>query len=366
MPGVGEPWIPGKSLDALERRLAERAVATAEQAEPHLWGPERADWLAILDAEYGGIIVALRWAIEAKERDIALAISSALWPYWQARGKVAEGRELAESALALQTSGRLVVDARALHGAGVLALLEGDRVTAESRLGRARDLWIELDEPAWLGRCLNSLCVIAYRDGDLRTARDHARQATGILRKYGGRGALVRVLKDAALIEIADDDLDRAEELLTEAREIARDERNVAAEARILGNLSTVAQNRERWDHARELSEKAITMLAAEDDLEGVAFGLRGLGYICTSLGDLESAGTYFDDAIQLSTVLGNRWAVGETLRYKARLAIRAGHPAQAATLLASSMALFEETGDAAGSADVQSELAAIGPTNQD
>lgn len=353
-PRAAEPWVPGKSLDALERRLADRAVSIAEQAEPHLWGPERAEWLARLDAEYSNIEVALRWAIEAQERETALKLSSALWPYWDTRGKVAEGRGLAESALALGTLGRSTTEAKAVHGAGVLAFLNGDLEAARTRLVRARDLWVERDEPEWLGRCLNSICVVEHRCRNLSAAREHARQAMEILRGRGSDDVLVRVLKDAALVEIADGNLDRADSLLEEGIVLARRGRSVAGEARLLGVKSSVAQHREQWRDARDLTERSIAMLAAEDDFEGVAFGLRSLGYICSETADKEVAWAHFSDSLTLSQALGSTWGAGQSLQYLAELAEERDDFDEARSLYERSLEHFALAGDQRRSDEVQ------------
>jgi DNA-binding SARP family transcriptional activator len=363
---AARPWIPGASLDELERRLAARAVAIAEQAEPHLWGPERPDWLARLDADYDDIMAALRWAIETEDRDTALALSSALWPYWQARGRVADGRKLAEMSLSVGTAGSSTADAKAVHAAGVLALVDGDLSAAEDRLIRARDLWIELDEATWLGRCLNSICVLAYRRCEYAAAREHARQATDILGRPGNDSLLVRTLKDAALVEIADGQLDRADELLHEALELSASSNNVAAEARILGDLSTVAQHRELWDDARLLSERAITMLAGEDDLEGVAFCLRSLGHISAESSDPAQAQTHFSDSLRLSRVLGDAWAAGQSLQYLAELAVSRERPESAKDLYEQSLPLFERAGDEHRALAVQAALADLATESGD
>ena len=312
--------------------------------------------MAILDAEYGGIIVALRWAIGAGARDCAAAIVCLVAVLGRAR-QGRRGPRTRRIRPRAGTLGRSITEAKAVHGAGVLALLDGDLDVARTRLTRARDLWVERDEPAWLGRCLNSICVVEHRSSNRSAAREHARQAIEILRGRGSDDVLVRVLKDAALVEIADRNLDRADALLDEAVELARHGRNVGGEARILGVKSSVAQHREQWRDARELTERSISMLAAEDDFEGVAFGLRSLGYICAETSDEEVAWAHFSDSLTLSQALGSTWGAGQSLQFLAELAERRDKLDEARSLYQRSLENFVAASDHRRSEEVRTAL---------
>jgi hypothetical protein len=73
----------------------------------------------------------VRWSIDAGEGVLALRLTAALWRFWQAFGQVADGRQLAEDALAMPeapTSGS--ERAWALGAAGSLAYWQADSATA--------------------------------------------------------------------------------------------------------------------------------------------------------------------------------------------------------------------------------------------
>ena len=80
-------------LDASEtrRRHAAHVLALAEQAEPHLTGPDQAEWLARLSDDRDNLRAAIESAIEADDADTALRIAGAIWPAWEIWGEFREG-----------------------------------------------------------------------------------------------------------------------------------------------------------------------------------------------------------------------------------------------------------------------------------
>ncbi|HEY7595421.1 MAG TPA: BTAD domain-containing putative transcriptional regulator, partial [Actinophytocola sp.] len=84
---------------ATRARHAEHHLALAEQADPHLRGPEQLEWLATLGAEHDNLMAALRWAVrEAPET--ALRLVAALGAYWWLSGRRGQAGEAAAALLA--------------------------------------------------------------------------------------------------------------------------------------------------------------------------------------------------------------------------------------------------------------------------
>jgi len=91
----------GRELE-LRRRHANAFLVLAEAAARHLPGADQPRWLDRLALDHANLQAATRWAIDARETELALRLVSALWRYWQLDGHLAEGRELIDASLAMQ------------------------------------------------------------------------------------------------------------------------------------------------------------------------------------------------------------------------------------------------------------------------
>ncbi len=66
----------------LRRRHADWFVRLAEEAEPHLHGPDASGWLARLRQDHDNLVQALEWSLDAEPAD-ALRLVGALWQFWE-------------------------------------------------------------------------------------------------------------------------------------------------------------------------------------------------------------------------------------------------------------------------------------------
>ncbi|MFB9677807.1 BTAD domain-containing putative transcriptional regulator [Streptosporangium vulgare] len=77
--------VAGES-EALRRAHADHFLELAREADPHLRRAEQLRWLEILGAEHANLQAALRWAVEAREVELALGLFACLSPYFWMRG----------------------------------------------------------------------------------------------------------------------------------------------------------------------------------------------------------------------------------------------------------------------------------------
>ena len=57
------------------------------------------EWLQRLETDHNNLRAALNWAMEERDPDTALRLSSAVWHFWYARGYLTEGSRWLEEAL---------------------------------------------------------------------------------------------------------------------------------------------------------------------------------------------------------------------------------------------------------------------------
>ena len=131
------------------RHHAVAMLALLEEAAPHLPGARQAHWLDRLAHDQANIRSATRWAIDAVEVELALGLVAKAWRFWQMAGHLAEGRDLADAALAMPgaeapTAARL----GAIVAAGGIAYWRAEVEAATRYYEEELDLAIRLGDRA--------------------------------------------------------------------------------------------------------------------------------------------------------------------------------------------------------------------------
>jgi non-specific serine/threonine protein kinase len=101
-------------------------LSFAEQADQKRRGVEKEAQLDRLEREHDNLRAALEWSRGREESEATLRLAAALGRFWWRRGYRSEGRAWLEGVLAKESGVSVSVKARALHGAGVLAWVQGD------------------------------------------------------------------------------------------------------------------------------------------------------------------------------------------------------------------------------------------------
>jgi len=300
-------------------------LALAEAAEPGLTGAEQAQWLKWLEVEHDNLQGALGWARDGGDVEMGLRLAGAMWRFWETRGYMDEGRRWLDTLLAESegSNGAPVaadVQAKALNGAGMLALHQGDhaRATAlhEEGLARAR---ARGDVPG-VAAALNNLALSAYRQGD------YAR-ATGLF-----------------------------EECLTYRREA----NDGVATAMALNNLAVVAELQGGYSRALALQEESLTLRRGAGHKAGIAGSTNNLGTLAYQVGDLERAERLLQESLTLQRELEHKRGIAVSLNTLGLVAYQRGNYHGAWSLLQESLALYRDLGDADGIAGVLVNLGAI------
>ena len=134
-------------MEVIGRAHAAYYLRLAEEAEPQLLGSEQVSWLDRLEREHENLRAALSWYLAGEEREMALRFASSLLPFWWLRGHLREGRTMLTRALETTETIPAAIRARALAGAGHLALLLSDHSQAEARCEESLALFRQLEDP---------------------------------------------------------------------------------------------------------------------------------------------------------------------------------------------------------------------------
>jgi tetratricopeptide (TPR) repeat protein len=264
-------------------------------------------WYERLAAEHEQLQSDLGWL---RERDVerGLRLAGVVWPYWVARGHLAEGRTWLTELLARTPAEPRTFDrTKALYGAAILAFLQGD----------ADDARLLLDESLTGARGLGERTLEA--DGLIGLAR----------------------------VAIVDGD---PVEMERRARESADAARAVADERRLgtaLHHVAEALRRQGRYEEALPFYRDAIERHRALGDRRSVALELHNLGHTARQTGDRDAAAERLRESFSLAAKLKHERLVGYCLLDFAGLAADEGLHARAARLVGASDALFAAIGAA-------------------
>jgi predicted ATPase/class 3 adenylate cyclase len=252
----------GEKSQTRTRHLA-HFLSLAEEAAPHLMGPEQGTWLKRLDIERENLLVAHAWCDRAEGgAELGLRLLNAVRTYWISRGLGVLGLRVSSEALARAGAGeRNLLRCQALDATaylayfmgrfgeaqrfseeclaiareigskdrvvaaltllGAVALGKDDRAAAKNYLEESRTLARELEDTFRLETALTGLAELYRIEGDLDAAEPLYEESLALNRKEGVGSNIAVNLLNVAMVAIGRGMADRARTMLVEAFEIA-------------------------------------------------------------------------------------------------------------------------------------------------
>ena len=279
-------------------------LTLTEQAEPQLHGPQPAEWLSRLDAEYDNLRAVLRWSL-ANDRVTAARIAGALRNFWVFRGYLTEGLGILKEILGATPDVGWAVLGKLLSAAGNISKFQGDYQTAHTM----------------------------YEDG-LRKAQQ-AQDLTQVSLFYRGLGGLA----------LEENNRPAARRFIEQALATAREANDRFGIARSLSMLGDLARSDGDDKAARPWLEEALRVCRQVGDKYATSVIVVNLAAAEYGIGDFAAAEAHFAEGLQMaleSGVAGNRIGITYALDGFAALATRRDEPETAAKLAAAAEGLRE------------------------
>src|SRR4051812_10814160 len=260
-------------VEATRDRHAMWAMSFVEEAQRHLEGHESTAWLLRLAAEDHSLRAALAWADTRHDATLALRLAVALFRYWYTYGRLHEGRDQVNRALAAadEDDVPLALRARALHVEAYFLLYLGEFDAANDRLEQALTIWTEADDSIGIAQAFQTLGTIAEYRGDDDTATARYESALALLRTAGdlrGVGIMLENLADAAYRR---NDLSTASLLAEEALLNIRASGHKPGIVQTLVGSAQVATTQKSFARASELLREALETAVAVEYPLGLA-----------------------------------------------------------------------------------------------
>ena len=340
---------------AVRRRHRDYFVALAEESEPELaGGPKQARRLTRLELEHDNFRAALRWSLAEPGNDAAARICGALYLFWVHRGHYREGLRWCDAAIA-HGAGHIgdAVHAKALLGAGTLAIRLGDAAAARASLEHALVLCRGTHDRVLEARVLNNLATAAFEVRDFAAAQSLLEQAVTINRELGDRTREVICLVNLANAAYSLGNVAAVTAPLERAIALSRSLGLRALESDALGHLAMQAFHRGDYDEARALGESAVAMDREIGVRSHEAQKLLRLAQIAIAAGDFATARNRLREALTTDRDLESAAGEADDLDDVANLAADLGQHRQGAIFAGAADALREATGSVVVPVDV-------------
>jgi len=246
----------------IKDRHVQAFIALAKQAQPHVFGSQRKEWLDRLEMEQDNFRTALDWTLASGDAKDAMQLSACLWRFWQMRGHIHEGRARVAQALALPTS---------------------------------------QDYPAERLQALEAAGGLAYWQADMDSAQRFYDECLELTRTTGDKQALANALYNAAFPNVVNmRETTRPRALLVEALPLFRELGDQSSVGRTLWGLGNGYYFERNFPTAKATLEEAHAVFRTIDDGFGLGWALHTHGLVSLKMGDVETARKDFLEALQL------------------------------------------------------------------
>jgi predicted ATPase/class 3 adenylate cyclase len=289
----------------LRRRHAEYYVRFVEQLEAGLTGGEQTERLEELEQEHENLHAALDELLATHATDQVLRLASALAIFWYVRGFYAEGVDWLERALASPNAADSPVYAKALWGAGMLAVLTGDPVGGGKRLEQGRELARAVDDRQTVARSLTMLGLLAFFGNDLDQACALLEQGVEAAREAGDLWCLADVLGTLGSIYPLHGEPDAGEQAGSEGLRIARANHDAHGIRMSLFGLALTESRRGNAERTRELGSEGLSLSRAMGDPWFTSYFLWLVSRASLALGEVDHARVEAEESYAVAKKLG-------------------------------------------------------------
>ncbi len=384
----------------------------AERAEPALRGPDQVAWLDRLEEEQANLRAALAWCLgdrglgtgdwglgprEVKMppslsgpqppasslqfpgsslNELGLRLAGALAVFWKGRSHLSEGRRLLARALgavpqpvaagAADSRAALAARAKALAGAGVLAVFQGDRDAANDQLTESVALWRALEDQRSLANTLGFLSMALAFRGEWAMAQSTQEESEQLARAIGDAPALAMAVygQGRTLIERGDDRLARVR--LEESLAVARAAGDLGNIALIVTDLGQLVLRQGDYATARAYSEEGLAVARTVKDRGYMAQAQNNLGELSRCQGDYAKAEACYLESLALFRSQGSSVDTPRLIHNLGYVTLHQGDIMRASALFIESLAAFREQRSQRGVAECLAGLAAVAQARED
>ncbi|MCB0037473.1 MAG: tetratricopeptide repeat protein, partial [Anaerolineales bacterium] len=262
-----------------------------------------------LATEHGNFRAALSWAIDQQQADIALTLAAHLWKFWDIRGHYTEGRQWL-TVLLKQFTEKTNPRGRALYGASVLAMRQGDYKTADQYLTESLEIAQQLDDQQLQGLVINMQANLALYKGDFTAAKQLYTETLTLWQQLDLQSEEALALMNLAIAEAQLGNTAEAIKQLEQSLAIRRELKQPREIAETLHNLGEVAMIEQRLTQAKNYLNESLAIRRELKDQWGISYSLHNLGQIAYQEQRFAEAVRLLSESLQIKEGLGEQWGI--------------------------------------------------------
>ena len=254
-------------------------VVMAESARAQWRGPRQREVFRQLEIEHDNLRTALEWSKQGTgSADAGLRLGGALWRFWEIHDHLREGLKHLTDVLALpQAQEHTVARAKALYGAGYLAMMQGTEqsfANSEALMNESMAIANELGEPQLIAKGIYGLGILARYRGDNEGAVEKLKQSLTLFRQLDDRVGTYISLFNLAEAAIGRGDHEQAQKLHEESLALKRAQGDEWSIANSLMSLAMLARLQGNSQQAIHLGKEGLALFNHIGDTTNVAFCL--------------------------------------------------------------------------------------------
>ncbi len=308
----------GEEAEA-RRKHFEWYLGLAELADRGLHGLSQAMWLDRLETDHDNLRAALEWCRARPDgSEELLSLAGRMLGFWTTRGYLTEGREWLEQALKTSKNPNTATHARALLGAGAIALAQGDMSRARACLEESLNTYRTLRDKRSIGNVVAVLGRTTMFQGDVSTAQALWEESLAVARELNDKEGTVASLNHLARVDIVHGNYDLARSKLEESLLVARESGNKDSIAFAASASGELARCEGDYTRAAAFYEEDLALGRELGNHSSITRALGNLGYVALHEGDLDQAARLFGEGLRecrrfgrIDRIAGYLWGLG-------------------------------------------------------
>ncbi|MGC1374663.1 MAG: tetratricopeptide repeat protein [Anaerolineales bacterium] len=308
---------------------------TDENVEPSL--P-----IAQLEYEYNNLRIALQWAIEQSQSELALDLGLALWHYWTKHGSPNEGQYWLARILDIKPPARSLKRIRVLIDAGQLLIYQNDFQQAQAIYEEMAALARQFNRRNDLGVALQGLGDIAQFWGDYPRARALYLESLALYREIEHTRGMGWALDRLGNLALEQGLLEEASAFFTRSLTIFETQDYQEGIAHSRSKLGLIAFEERRYADAVQLFEASLAYFRLMSPNWHYAWLIEYLGQAVLGLGDLSRAAGFFCQSLEIHFEGKSSLGIAYNLHGLASVALAEGQARRAVRLFSAVQRIFE------------------------